>query len=65
MNNVEERTIHWESVLMATPLPGELVTYVATILVQDENWGFDARTRQQQAIMARAAQSVSLAGVSR
>jgi hypothetical protein len=41
------------------------VTYVATILVQDENWGFDARTRQQQAIMARAAQSVSLAGVSR
>lgn len=59
------RIDHWIGVLLKSELPEPLVPQVARILAQDERHGFEARSPEQQAVMGRAAESLSLAGVSR
>jgi hypothetical protein len=59
----QERITHWGQVLLKTEMPESLVPQVARILAQDEAFGLQARSPEQQSIMKQAAESVSLAGV--
>jgi hypothetical protein len=59
----QQRCTHWGQVLLKTELPENLVPQVARVLARDERYGLNARSPEDLATMARAAES--LAGVSR
>ncbi|AFY85486.1 hypothetical protein [Oscillatoria acuminata] len=61
----QQRVSHWIEVLLKTELHEPLVPQVATVLAQDERYGFEARSPEQQSVMGRAAEALSLSGVQR